>query len=65
MDLGIKYVSHMQALAREVACPLPIADLAMGHLLSAKSNHGGHLDWGAIGLAARDAAGLSSNKTKE
>lgn len=61
LDLAIKDVSHMQALAREVACPLPIADVAMGHLLSAKARHGGNLDFGAIGLAAREAAGLPSN----
>ena len=51
----------MQALSREVSCPLPVVDVAMGHLLSAKARHGGNLDWGAIGLAARDAAGLVSN----
>lgn len=61
VDLGIKDVGHMQALAKEVGCPLPIADLAMGHLISAKARHGGNLDWGAIGLATRDAAGLEPN----
>jgi 3-hydroxyisobutyrate dehydrogenase-like beta-hydroxyacid dehydrogenase len=61
VDLGVKDVSHIQTLAREVACPMPVADLAMNHLLSAKARYGGHLDWGAMGLAVRDAAGLSSN----
>lgn len=61
VDLGVKDVSHVQSLAREVACPMPVADLAMNHLLSAKARYGGHLDWGAMGLAVRDAAGLSSN----
>lgn len=61
LDLGVKDVAHIQSLAREVECPMPVADLAMNHLLSAKARYGGHLDWGAIGLAVRDAAGLQSN----
>jgi 3-hydroxyisobutyrate dehydrogenase-like beta-hydroxyacid dehydrogenase len=58
VDLGLKDVSHIQAFAREVAVPLPVADVAAQHLLSAKARHGGHLDWGAIGLAVKDAAGV-------
>jgi 3-hydroxyisobutyrate dehydrogenase-like beta-hydroxyacid dehydrogenase len=65
VDLGVKDVSHVQSFAREVACPMPVADLAMNHLLSAKARYGGHLDWGAIGLAVREAAGLSSNAKQQ
>lgn len=35
---------------------------AFNHLLSAKARHGAELDWGAIHLAVRDAAGLPRNK---
>lgn len=62
VDLALKDVSHIQTLGREVGCPLPVADLVMGHLISAKARHGGHLDWGAIALAIRDAAGLSNKQ---
>jgi 3-hydroxyisobutyrate dehydrogenase-like beta-hydroxyacid dehydrogenase len=65
VDLGVKDVSHIQALSREVACPMPMADLAMSHLLSAKAKYGGHLDWGAMGLAVRDAAGLPMNAKQQ
>lgn len=58
VDLGLKNVSHIQDLGKELSVPLPIADLAGQHLLSAKAHHGGHVDWGAIGLAVRAAAGL-------
>lgn len=61
VDLALKDVSHIQTLGREVGCPLPVADLVMGHLISAKARHGGQLDWGAVGLAIRDAAGLPSS----
>ena len=58
VTLGLKDVGHMRQLGREVGCPLPLADLAHQHLLTAESKWGGELDWGAIGLVARDAAGL-------
>lgn len=51
----------MRTLARDSTCPLPLADQAFSHLLSAKAKHGGDLDWGAIHLAVRDAAGLPPN----
>lgn len=58
IDLGLKDVSHIHDLGRELTVPLPVADLARQHLLTAKARHGGHLDWGAIGLAVQSAAGL-------
>ncbi|PSC76612.1 3-hydroxyisobutyrate dehydrogenase family isoform B [Micractinium conductrix] len=61
VDLALKDVGHMRTLARDSACPLPLADTAFNHLLSAKAKHGGTLDWGAIHLAVRDAAGLPPN----
>ena len=61
VDLAMKDVSHMQTLGREVACPVPLCDVAMQSLSSAKAKFGGHLDWGAIHLAMRDAAGLAPN----
>jgi 3-hydroxyisobutyrate dehydrogenase-like beta-hydroxyacid dehydrogenase len=61
VDLALKDVGHMRALAADAACPLPLADLAFGHLLQAKASHGGQLDWGAIHLAVRQSAGLPPN----
>lgn len=39
------------------------APQAFNHLLSAKARHGADLDWGAVYLAVRDAAGLPPNIT--
>ena len=61
VDLALKDVGHMRQLARDSVCPLPLADMAFGHLLAAKAKHGGELDWGAINLAVRDVAGLPPN----
>jgi hypothetical protein len=48
----------MRQLAESARAPLPLADLAFNHLLSAAAAGHGRRDWGAIALAARDAAGL-------
>lgn len=61
MDLALKDVGHMRTLAANSVCPLPLADMAFNHLLQAKAKHGGAVDWGAISLAVRDAAGLPPN----
>ena len=39
----------------------PPADTAFSHLLTVKAKWGGDLDWGALSLAVRDAAGLEPN----
>jgi hypothetical protein len=48
----------MRSIAEAARCPLPLADLAFNHLLSAAALGHGRSDWGAIALAARVAAGL-------
>ena len=64
VDLALKDTAHMRTLGRDATCPNPLADLAFNHLLTAKAKHGGQLDWGAIYLAVRDAAGLPPNINK-
>ncbi|GAB4824166.1 hypothetical protein N2152v2_011212 [Parachlorella kessleri] len=61
VELALKDAGHMRQLARDVACPLPIVDVAYNHLLTAKAKFGGDLDWGALALSVRDAAGLEPN----
>lgn len=61
VDLALKDVGHMRTLAQQSCCPAPLVDQAFNHLLSAKARHGAELDWGAIYLAVRDAAGLPPN----
>lgn len=51
-------VRYMRQLAEEARAPLPLADLAFNHLLTAAAIGHGRSDWGAIALAARAAAGL-------
>jgi hypothetical protein len=48
----------MRQLAESARAPLPLADLAFNHLLSAAAAGHGRLDWGAISLAVRREAGL-------
>lgn len=58
MDLALKDVGHMRRMAQDARCPLPVADLAFNHLLTAKALGYGGCDWGALALAPRHAAGL-------
>ena len=55
----------MQAMARQAVCPLPLVDMANSHLMAAKAKHGGEVDWGALHLAVRDAAGLPPINNKQ
>jgi len=48
----------MRQLAESARAPLPLADLAFNHLLSAHAAGHAQKDWGAIALAVRAAAGL-------
>lgn len=62
---GIKDASHIQRLGASVDCPMPIVDIAMSHLISARANSNGRdLDWSSLVAGQRIAAGLPpfSNK---
>jgi hypothetical protein len=61
VELGLKDVGHMRDLAAQVNAPLPLADLAFNHLLAARANGQGHLDWGAIALSIRREAGVTTS----
>jgi len=58
LRLGLKDVGLMRKLADQAAAPLPLADLAYGHLLSALARGRGDLDWGALVTVIRELAGL-------
>ncbi|ORX97703.1 hypothetical protein K493DRAFT_313948 [Basidiobolus meristosporus CBS 931.73] len=58
VDLGLKDVGHMRRLAQEYQCPLPLADLAFQHLLSAKANGRSDQDWSSLVTSLRAAAGM-------
>jgi 3-hydroxyisobutyrate dehydrogenase-like beta-hydroxyacid dehydrogenase len=58
LRLGLKDVGLMRKLADQAAAPLPLADLAHGHLLSALARGRGDLDWGALVTVMRELAGL-------
>ncbi|GAX83678.1 hypothetical protein CEUSTIGMA_g11103.t1 [Chlamydomonas eustigma] len=55
---GLKDVGLMRSVARSSCCPLPAADIAFNHLLTAKALGYGASDWGALSLASRHAATL-------
>lgn len=59
LRLGIKDVGLMRQLADQVAAPLPLADLAHGHLRAAFAKGRGELDWGALITVVRELAGLT------
>lgn len=61
VDLALKDVDHMRSLGSTLTCPLPIADTIFQHLLTTKAKFGGDIDWGALILAIRDAAGLTNS----
>lgn len=58
VNLGIKDLGHMRALAADSGCVLPSADLAYGHLRDAAELGAGAMDWSALALPVRKAAGL-------
>jgi 3-hydroxyisobutyrate dehydrogenase-like beta-hydroxyacid dehydrogenase len=60
LRLGLKDVGLMRKLADQAAAPLPLADLAYGHLLAALARGRGELDWGALVTVTRELAGLES-----
>ena len=60
LALGLKDVGLMQKLAKDVAAPLPLADLADNHLRAAFARGRGDLDWGALATVVREMAGLPS-----
>ena len=60
LALGLKDVGLMQKLAKDVAAPLPLADLADNHLRAAFARGRGDLDWGALATVIREMAGLPS-----
>ena len=58
-ELALKDMGHVRQLTRDVECPLPVADIVYGHLLTGKAVEGPDIDWnGAIFAAVQRAAGL-------
>jgi 3-hydroxyisobutyrate dehydrogenase-like beta-hydroxyacid dehydrogenase len=58
LRLGLKDVGLMRKLADQVSAPLPLADIAHGHLRAAFAQGHGELDWGALITVVRSLAGL-------
>jgi 3-hydroxyisobutyrate dehydrogenase-like beta-hydroxyacid dehydrogenase len=58
LRLGLKDVGLMRKLADQVAAPLPLADIAHGHLRAALAKGRGELDWGALITVVRELAGM-------
>ncbi len=58
LRLGLKDVGLMRKLADQVEAPLPLADIAHGHLRAALARGRGELDWGALITVVREMAGL-------
>ena len=56
--MAARSVRYMRQLAEAARAPLPLADLAFNHLLTAAAIGHSCSDWGAIALAVRHAAGL-------
>lgn len=58
LDVCRQQVRYMRQLSESSRAPLPLADMAFGHLLTAVASGHGDKDCGAIALAVRAAAGL-------
>ena len=63
LRLGLKDVGLMRKLADQVSAPLPLADIAHGHLRAAFAQGRGELDWGALVTVVRELAGLAPRAT--
>ncbi|KAK9818204.1 hypothetical protein WJX72_008799 [[Myrmecia] bisecta] len=55
---GIKDLGHITRLGRDSQAPLPIAELTLQHLKEQEGGGHGDLDWGALTLSIRKAAGM-------
>lgn len=64
LRLGLKDVGLMRKLADQVSAPLPLADIAHGHLRAAFAQGHGELDWGALITVVRSLAGLPSGTAR-
>ncbi|CED83286.1 related to 2-hydroxy-3-oxopropionate reductase [Phaffia rhodozyma] len=62
---GIKDAGHIRRLAEEHNVPMPTIDLAHQHLIAARANGGGNLDWCGLVGGTRIAAGLPPFKDKK
>ncbi|MDE2120074.1 MAG: NAD(P)-dependent oxidoreductase [Betaproteobacteria bacterium] len=58
LSLGLKDADLVLSAARQVAVPMPLAQLMQGRLLSAVAHSRGDLDWTAAALGASEDAGL-------
>ncbi|PNH10825.1 putative oxidoreductase YfjR [Tetrabaena socialis] len=58
VTLGLKDVNLMRKLAESSETPLPLADVAFNHLLSAKAAGLADKDWAALAVAVRKSAGM-------
>ncbi|KAI0316930.1 NAD-P-binding protein [Amylostereum chailletii] len=68
IDNGIKDASHIHRLTTEVNAPMPVVDIALQHMLTARALHDAQartgatdfpvLDWSALVAGTRVAAGL-------
>ena len=56
---GMKDVGHVIELGKASGVSMPVAEVTMGHLKEVNAMEGGNeLDWGAVAVAIRQAAGL-------
>ena len=62
LELGMKDLRLVRAVAEAAALPMPLADLLHARLLSALAKGRGHLDWSAIELASSEDGGLPTGQ---
>lgn len=58
LELGMKDVRLMRAIAEDAQLPMPIADLLHARLLTALAKGRGGLDWSAIELSSAEDGGI-------
>jgi 3-hydroxyisobutyrate dehydrogenase-like beta-hydroxyacid dehydrogenase len=61
LELGMKDVRLVRAVAEEAQIPMPLADLLHARLLTALAKGRGQLDWTAIELSSSEDAGLHAH----
>jgi 3-hydroxyisobutyrate dehydrogenase-like beta-hydroxyacid dehydrogenase len=63
LSLGLKDVALVLQTAASSHTPMPLADVLHDHFLTAMAKGRADLDWAAMALSVREAAGLSPRKT--
>ena len=60
---GLKDATHVQNLAKQSGCSMPVVDIVVDNLTQVKErSDAGALDWAALALVTREKAGIKDDQ---